>query len=145
MLQDQIFQLSDGFLPAGPAGQAISGVTPIVIVLQGPLNSNTSFDLFWTGTVAGAWKIEASNSYLAGGNGTNPRAGFWTDVTTAWRTPNATTGTAIPAAAGSAGSTYVEYLGGSAGAGFGGKSLRVTFTPTSGAGNIGIAANSNRQ
>lgn len=143
-LQDQVYQGRDGQLPA-VGGQAISGTTPIVMVLQGPLNVNTSMGLFSTGTVAGAWKIEVSNDFTTSmpGMDVNYNAGNWTDITAAWRTPNATTGTAIAAVVSGGTSTYVEYLG-NTGCGFGGKSLRVTFTPTSGAGNIGIAVNSNR-
>lgn len=144
MLQDQLYQGNDRLLPA-KGGQAISGTTAIVMTIQGPINVNTSFTLFATGTVAGAWKIEASNDYALGdaGYGTSDNAGHWTDITLAWRTPNATTGTAIAAVTSGGSSTYVEYMG-NPGCGLAARSLQVTFTPTSGAGNIGIAVNSNR-
>jgi hypothetical protein len=136
-----LYEGNSGFIPA-PGGVAIVGTTAIPLILQGPLFANTSFTLFATGTVAGAWKIEACNDYLIGGEGGNPSAGSWVDITLAWRTPNATTGTAIAAVTSGGNSQYVEYMG-NPGIGLGAKSLRVTFTPTSGAGNIGIAVNSN--
>src|SRR5450631_446663 len=144
-LQDQVYQGGDGQLPA-VGGKAISGTTPIVMTMQGPVNVNTSMTLFATGTVAGAWKIEASNDFTTAmtGLGTNANAGHWTDITVAFRTPNATTGTAIAAVTSGGSSTYVEYMG-NPGCGLGARSLQVTFTPTSGAGNIGIAVNSNRK
>lgn len=127
-----------------PGGQAISGTTPIVSILPGPLNPMLSLDLFSTGTVTGTWLIESSNTYRGGGqsDGDVVQAGNWTDITAAFRTPNATTGTAIANPAGSATHQYVEYMG-NAGMGFCGRSLRITFTPASGAGNIGFGVNCN--
>src|ERR1700690_3144305 len=136
-----IFEGANGFLPA-PGGVTNSGTTPIVIVLQGPLYANTSLTLFSTGTVAGAWKIETCNDYINNGGGLNPSAGSWFDITAAWRKPDSTTGTAIAAVTSGGSTQYAEYMG-NPGIGFGGKSLRVTFTPTSGSGNVGIAVNSN--
>ena len=143
MLQDQLYQGSDGMLPA-VGGQTIVGTTPIVMNIQGPINVNTSLGLFSTGTVTGTWLIEASNDFTIGPSyNVNDNAGNWTDITAAWRTPDATTGTAIVNPSGSALHTYVEYMG-NPGCGFGARSLRVTFTPSSGAGKAGIAVNSNR-
>lgn len=143
-MQDQVYQGTDGHLPA-VGGQAISGTTPIVMQIQGPINVNTSMTLFATSTVAGAWKIEASNDFLIANTGMNQNAnaGHWTDITAAFRTPDSTTGTAIAAVTSGGSSTYVEYMG-NPGCGLGARSLQVTFTPTSGAGKIGIAVNSNR-
>jgi len=143
MLKDQLFELTQGFLPQ-LGGQAISGATPIVMTMQGPFNASVSMTLFSTGTVTGTWKIEASNDYLVGGPNQPSNAGHWTDITAAFRTPNAAgAGAAIVNPTGAALATYVEYMG-NPGVGFGGKALQVTFTPVSGAGNIGIAVNSNR-
>jgi hypothetical protein len=143
-LMDQVYQGSDGQLPA-VGGQAVVGTTAVQMVIPGPINVNTSFTLFSTGTVAGVWLIEASNDFTRSetGLGTNFNAGHWTDITAAFRTPNATTGTAIVNPSGAGLATYVEYMG-NPGCGLGAKSLRVTFTPSAGAGNFGIAANSNR-
>lgn len=123
-----------------PGGQAIVGTTPIVSTLQGPFNALTSLDLFSTGTVAGAWKIEVSNSYANDLDGL-VLAGRWTDVTAAFRTPDATTGTVIAAVVTGGTHQYVQFMGYNC-AGLAAKSLRVTFTPASGAGNIGFAVNS---
>ena len=143
-LQDQLYQGKDGHLPA-VGGQAIVGSTPIVMLIQGPINVNTSFTIFATGTVAGVWLFEAANDYMTAQTGLdqNFNAGHFTDITAAFRTPNGTTGAAIVNPSGSALATYVEYMG-NPGCGLGARSLRVTFTPSAGAGSIGIAANSNR-
>ena len=143
MLDDQLYQANDGLLPQR-GGQAISGTTPIVMIIQGPINVNTSLTLFSTGTVTATWKIEASNDYaVSPGYGTNADSGHWGDITAAWRTPDATTGTAIANPAGSATSVYVEYMG-NPGCGLGARSLKITLTPASGAGSIGVAVSSNR-
>ena len=145
-LQDQVYQGTDGHLPDGVVGgKPIVGTTPVVMVIQGPINVNTSMTIFVTGTITGTWLFEVSNDYLISsvGMNQNPNAGHWTDITAAWRTPNATTGAAIVNPSGSALATYVEYMG-NPGCGLGARALRVTFTPASGAGNAGIAVSSNR-
>jgi hypothetical protein len=126
-----------------PGGQTISGTTPIVQILPGPLSPMLSLDLFSTSTVAGTWLIEASNTFLDGtaSDDSFTNTGAWTDITAAFKTPNASTGTAIASPAGSATHQYVEYMG-NPGMGFCGRKLRVTFTPTSGAGKIGFGINS---
>ena len=143
-LQDQVYQGGDGQLPA-VGGQAVVGTTAVQMVIQGPINVNTSMTLFSTGTVTGTWLIEVSNDFTVAATGANvnANAGHWTDITAAFRTPNATTGTAIVNPSGAALATYVEYMG-NPGCGLGARSLRVTFTPASGAGNFGIAVSSNR-
>lgn len=119
--------------------QAISGTTPIV----GKVVDMQDFDsvglqLISTGTVAGSWKIEISNNYVPQQNSNSygqvsatadTAEGTFTDVTALFLI--AAAGTAIAAAAGSATSQYAQprdFIRC--------RCLRVTFTPTSGAGNV---------
>lgn len=93
-------------------------------------------------TLAGTWLIEASNDYSDGGGGaTTARAGTWTDVTACFRTPNATTGTAIPALTSGAHDALVCFTSGSGVVvPFPFAAVRITMTASSGAGNVQVAA-----
>ena len=108
---------------------AISGTTPIVsggYFLED--YNGISFQLGSDGTVAGAWKIEVSNDYSVGFNDDRVTAGTWTDVTAAF--VDAAGNPAI-AAVTSGGSNQATQA-----APFMFRAYRVTFTPTSGAGNV---------
>ena len=106
------------------APTAISG-TPPNVTPGTPLGAGAvSHQLATTGTVAGSWKIEVSNK--PGVENDNSDASP-SDVTAGFQTP---AGVAIAAAAGSPTSQFVQSSFVKAGA------MRVTFTPTSGAGNV---------
>ena len=110
--------------------QAISGTTPIVGDIKDLSNlDGCCFQLITTGTVAGAWKVEVSNDYVTANirpvtnNGPQAAAtAHWTDITSQFSP-------AITNPAGSATSQFVQMYP------FVGRSVRVTFTPASGAGN----------
>lgn len=107
------------------ATQAISGTTPIVSNPDPLHNFNgISFVLVTTGTVAGNWKVEAANDYAAQSGLQNRQAntGTWADVTTMCSP-------AIVQPSGSAKTQYTQISP------FEGGAIRLTFTPTSGAGN----------
>jgi hypothetical protein len=116
------------------AQTAISGTTPIksswVPLSQGA--TALSFELVTDGTVSGSWKFEVTDKPgVASGiaDDTSP-----SDVTSGFQVP---AGTAIAAAAGSPTSQFVQTIqvGVVAGA------IRLTFTPSGGAGNVVAYAN----
>jgi hypothetical protein len=107
--------------------QAISGTTPIIsrtTDLNG--TKGVSYLLVTTSTVAGSWKVEVSNDYSGAGGGNfmqPPTAGDWVDITSAF-SPSI-------AAVTSGGSSQFVQMGP-----LSCRTIRVTFTPTSGAGNV---------
>lgn len=107
--------------------QAISGTTPIVADVKDLTNvDGCCFQLQSTGTVAGTWKVEVSNDYssvLRPALDQLPNTGLWTDVTSQFSP-------AITNPAGSATNQFCQMYP------FVGRSVRVTFTPSSGAGNV---------
>ena len=135
----------DRFAGTAPVPFAVPADTnPHVIAIQGPaLFGYLSIDLqTLTGsTTAGAWLIEGSNDYSeGGGGGSGPRAGKWTDITACFRTPNATTGTAIPALTTGAHDVLVTFTSGSGVVvPFPFACVRVTLTPSSGSGPVQVA------
>lgn len=108
--------------------QAISGTTPIVSDVCSLDNlDGVGLQLVTTGTVAGTWKIEASNNYVSNKipnlNQNAQASGIqWSDVTALFGT--------ITQPAGSATSKFYQCHPLVC------RFLRVTFTPTSGAGNV---------
>jgi hypothetical protein len=107
--------------------QAIAGTTPVVVAeLMGQFDG-VGLVLVTTGTVAGNWKIEAANDYqptnAQGLQNTSANPGNWGDVT-------AVASPAIVQPAGAPKSQAVQIAPFSWGA------MRLTFTPTSGAGNV---------
>jgi hypothetical protein len=104
---------------------AISGTTPIsspwIPHGAGPLSLQLATDQ----TVAGAWKIEASNKPGLDANGSDANA---SDITAGLQA--VATGAAPALAAGAPTSQFVQVQFLKAG------SVRVTFTPSSGAGNV---------
>jgi hypothetical protein len=104
--------------------QAISGTTPIHGIFPGALDfSAFGFQMITTGTVAGTWIVEASNNYIVQGYDAVSATGTWDDVTSLL---NATP----TVAAGSPTDQYRQI------AAYAGRAIRVTFTPSSGAGNV---------
>jgi hypothetical protein len=120
------------------ASTAISGTTPIV---SGPIDVRDkdacSLQLVATGSPAGAWKVEASNDFVpgvtsgavggssSGAYGSPAFAGTWSDITALFSRP-----TTIATVA-AAGSQYVQ-----AESHLDARHIRITFTPTSGTGNV---------
>ena len=117
--------------------QAISGTTPIVTdgstaTVQYPVNmehfDNIGLVLKTTGTVAGSWLLEASCNYVTVrfpglNNSTQAGNDVWADCHGVFST--------ISVPAGSATTQYVQNT-----SDFAGAFLRITFTPTSGAGSV---------
>jgi hypothetical protein len=105
--------------------QAISGTTPIVAKLNMQNMDRVALVLVTTSTVAGAWTIGASNDYQQPQGLANKQAasGAFGSITTL----------AEPtiAAVVSGGSTQAVQI-----PRFGWGAISVTFTPTSGAGNV---------
>jgi hypothetical protein len=99
----------------------ISGTTAIKSQWATVGSGAVSLQLVTTGTVSGSWKIELSNQPGVENNGDS----YPSDVTSGFQTP---AGSAIAAAAGSPTSQFVQATLIKAGA------IRVTFTPSSGAG-----------
>lgn len=91
-----------------------------------------SFQLITDGTVAGAWKIEVSNDYSVGFGDDRAFTGNWTDVTAAFVDAAGNPAIATVVSGGSSQATQA--------APFMYRAYRVTFTPTSGAGNVYCAA-----
>lgn len=108
---------------------AISGTTPIVVQDSMVQFDGVAYVLKSTGTVAGAWTIQAANNYQAPGAGglrnTPANAGDFGDVSSLC-TP------ALAAAAGAPKTQAVQIVP------FGWGAAQVTFTPTSGAGNVAV-------
>jgi hypothetical protein len=118
---------------------AISGTTPIV---SGPIDVRdkdaVSLQLISTGTTAGAWLIEASLDFVpgvpgvstggssSGAYGVPAFAGTWSTVTALFAQPSA-----IAAVVSGGGSQYRQALDH-----LDARHIRITFTPTSGAGNV---------
>lgn len=155
--QNQVFdnELTGRFLSVGGAapgyqtdgGQTGLKITDTAAHIFGPIGPACfgwmSFQLetLMGSTLAGAWKIEVANDYRQG-PGINGEAGAWTDVTACFRTPNATTGTAIAAVVSGASNQWVQFMTASgiptpcAGAAY-----RVTFTASSGSGVARVVVN----
>jgi len=124
--------------------QAISGTTPVVSnVIDMRDFDSVGLQLISTGTVAGTWLIEMSNDYVPRQN-TNSYGqvsstldtaqGTFTDCTALFL--KAAAGTAIANPAGSATSQYAQprdFIRC--------RALRITFTPSSGAGNVAVYGN----
>lgn len=109
--------------------QAISGTTPIVV---GPFHvehlDNIALVLKSTGTVAGTWLIEASCNYVNTAfpglnNSTQSGNDVWADAHVVFSTITQPTGTPL--------TEYVQTT-----SDFAAMAFRLTFTPTSGAGNV---------
>lgn len=117
----------------------ISGTTPIV---SGPIDVRdkdaVSLQLISTGTVAGAWTVAASLDFVpgvtsgavggssSGAYGSPAFAGTWSDVSALFARPSA-----IAAVVSGGGSQYrqaIDHLDA--------RHIQITFTPTSGAGNV---------
>lgn len=121
------------------ATQAISGTTPIVSnVIDMRDFDSVGLQLITTSTVAGTWLIEMSNDFVATMNGNaygqvsnGAATGTWTDCTALFL--KAAAGTAIANPAGTATSQYAQprdFIRC--------RALRVTFTPSGGAGNVSL-------
>lgn len=107
--------------------QAISGVTPITsAIITTDVIDLLSLQLVTTGTVAGTWTIQASNDYIA----TPAGEAYGSQPTQATGTFSSYTGFTFAAPAGSPTSQFVEKSG------FGPRAFKLTFTPSSGAGNV---------
>jgi len=127
----------------GQTGVSVANTTPVVFTIGPAVFGWLSFNLeCLTGsTLAGTWTIGVCNDYRQG-TGINPETGHWTDVSACFRTPNATTGTSIPAVTSGAYTAWVQFMTASgiptpcAGAAY-----QITFTPTSGSGTIRVVAN----
>jgi len=125
------------------ATQAVSGTTPIVSrVVDMRDFDDIGLQLITTGTVAGTWLIEASNDFVAAmngnaygsiSNGTSP-VGTFTDCTAFFT--KAAAGTAIANPSGAATAQYAKPLHG-----IRCRALRITFTPSAGAGNVTCLGN----
>jgi hypothetical protein len=117
--------------------QAIAGVTPIVgIVRQVGNNRIIAYQLFTDGTVDGAWKIEVSNDFALDAHvsmGNVPTPGLWTDVTVGFKKLD---GTALAAVVHGTPATQNQFV---QCAPIGARVVRVTFTPSAGAGNVRAA------
>lgn len=87
-----------------------------------------SYELVWTGTTAGTFAFQVSNSFKQAPDGTALVAGTWTALDS-----SVFQGT-IPSAGGSPGSGFVDVMGTEAYA------IRVVFTRSSGTGNLTITA-----
>lgn len=123
--------------------QAISGTTPIVSAVIPDVRDYDAIgmQLITTGTVAGTWLIEGSNDFVAASNGNaygstsnGTATGTWSDVTAHFS--KAVAGTAIANPAGSATSQFAQTPNG-----LRCRCLRITFTPSSGAGNVTVLGN----
>ncbi len=104
--------------------QAISGTTPIVSTVTWiNMLDNVGYQLVTTGTVAGAWKVEVSNNYaVTWYNNQAAGAGDWFDYTSRMTT--------IAAVLSGGSNQIAEHIGCTC------RAMRLTFTPTSGAGNV---------
>jgi hypothetical protein len=113
--------------------QAIVGTTPIVgIETQVGNNRIVSYVLITDSTVDGAWKIEVSNDFARDKDvsmGNNVNLGNWVDITSAF-VP------AIVAVAHGTVATQKQYAQLNP---IGSRVVRVTFTPSAGAGNVSAA------
>lgn len=106
------------------ASQAISGTTPIVAVFPMQQYDGVALVLVSTGTVAGAWTVQAANNGLGNNTQNNPTAtGTYADVSTL-----CSPALAAVVSGGSKQAVQIVPFG------WGGGQL--TFTPTSGAGNV---------
>ena len=121
---------------------AISGTTPIV---SHPIDVRdkdaVSLVLITTGSGAGAWLIEASNDFVpgvtAGGVGGSSSGAYGAPAATGnWATITALF--ARPAAIATVTTASVQYA--QAIDHLDARHIRITFTPTSGAGNVSVAA-----
>jgi hypothetical protein len=132
-----------GALGGNDAGHAISaGVMTGVAVLQFVLDVDEvdwlTFDIGYTGTPTGTFKVESSNSYLPNKRDLSGivvppiRAGSWTNLTTRLAP-------AITNPAGAAGNQFVGFPMGDVAVG--GSYVRFTYTNTSGAGVLDVFYN----
>lgn len=131
-------QSDDKFGMFGSGGLAISDTAAHTSV-QGPAifgYLSLALQTLTGSTLAGAWLIKASNDYQPDVKPVTEANAHWTDVTACFRTPNATTGAAIAAVTSGASSQLLCFTSGSGViVPFPFRSIQVTFTATSGAGN----------
>lgn len=105
---------------------AISGVTPIQVIDDMTNFDGAGYILVTTGTVAGAWTFQGIDGWRPGGiNNSLASAGISGDVSTlASPAPGA-----ISSGGSSKATQLVPFMWGA---------LGITFTPTSGAGNVAV-------
>lgn len=134
-------QSNDRFGSWGSGGLAISN-TAAHTNLQGPAifgYLSVNLQTLTGSTLAGAWLIKASNDYQPDVKPITEADANWTDVTACFRTPNATTGTGIAAVVSGASSQLLCFTSGSGViVPFPFRSLQITFTASSGAGNAQV-------
>ena len=124
-------------LAPGPSVLTV-GTTPVVFYLNTEDFDVTTLQLvIENGNVTGAWTIDGSNDFndLSWG-GTAANAGHWTPITPAampavFSPALAAVAAVYPAASGNQGITGFK---------FGWRTLRITFTPATGASNISVYA-----
>lgn len=92
-----------------------------------------SLQLVGGGTLAGAWKIEASNDYVENAQGNVEVAGTWSDVTALFKRAD---GTAIAAVVDGNAATETQMA---QAAPFVAGAFRVTFTASAGSGTATVA------
>lgn len=106
----------------------IVGTTPIPFTIEISNLDNLSFQLNTTGTVAGAWTFQADNRYSTDAQfNAAVNAGTWPAMPTSLFST-------VAAAAGAPTDQYVQSL-----VPIAARAIRVTFTPTSGAGTASLA------
>jgi len=122
--------LGEGDLNAKDRGHlftaAVTDTTPVTAIFQTAGADRFCVQFIWTGTVAGTLKVEVSNNHRQstdGGETAPVRAGDWTDISSTLTLPTVTT----PGGGTSTGMIQLGYTDEAY--------VRVTFTPTSGAGN----------
>jgi len=129
-----------GALGGDDAGHMIkagvmTGTNALVFVLDVDEIDWLTFDITYTGTPTGTFKVEASNSYLpdrrdlTGGTYTAKRAGSWKDMTSRL----------VPSIANPAGAGGNQFVGFPFGdVAIGATYVRFTYTNTSGAGVLDV-------
>ena len=113
--------------PQPSGGQYLEGLDGLCLQLVSSGSSG--------GTVAGAWLIEASNDFSGGGAPTlndSSSGGTWSDITALFKTPS---GGAIAAVVSGGTNQFAQVT-----SRLFARAIRVTFTPTGGAGNVSCLA-----
>lgn len=125
-MSDRPFIRPDVYTPlvnaASTAGTITSPATSINKL------SGISYDLTWTGTTAGAFAVQVSNSYSINAEGATLTAGSWNTLPT-----SSFTGT-YPVPAGGPGNGFLDVVGTEA------AWVRLVFTPSSGTGTLTVLA-----
>lgn len=125
-MSDRPFIRPSIFQPLINAASTAATITspPISINKLGAL----SFDMAWTGTTAGAFTVQVSNSYSPNteGSGTPQAAGSWNTL------PTSSFSGTYPVPAGSAGNGFLDLVG------TGAAWARLVFTPSSGTGTLTV-------